>query len=83
MEWPLLKACNPNSQVLQPLKEDMLMLLYLTIEIAMGMMLAYENKGKAMVIYYFNQKILNYKVRYIQIEKSCLALIWLPKTLHA
>ncbi|RVW51602.1 hypothetical protein CK203_066778 [Vitis vinifera] len=55
-----------------------LLLLYLSVSnVALGCMLAQlDDSGKERVIYYLSKRMLDYEMRYVMIERYCLALVW-------
>ena len=54
------------------------LLLYLSIsDMALGGMLAQiDDLGKERAIYYLSKRMLEYEMRYVMIERLCLALVW-------
>ncbi|RVX01350.1 Retrovirus-related Pol polyprotein from transposon 297 [Vitis vinifera] len=54
------------------------LLLYLSIsDMALGCMLAQiDDSGKEGVIYYLSKRMLEYEMKYVMIERLCLALVW-------
>ena len=60
------------------------LLLYLSVsDIALGCMLAQlDDLGKERAIYYLSKRMLEYKTRYIVIERYCLALVWATRRLR-
>ena len=70
--------------VLQPLRPEKLLILYLAIEKeAVGVMLAQENEdGMEHAVYYLSKKNFPYEANYNLVEKTCLAVIWATKKLR-
>jgi len=70
-----------------PVPEKTLLLYLTTMDTAMGALLAryLEESRKENAIYYINKKMLAYKEKYSQLEKTCSACMGNPKTqaLHA
>ncbi|WJZ90965.1 hypothetical protein VitviT2T_010079 [Vitis vinifera] len=60
------------------------LLLYLSVSnIALGCMLAQlDDSGKEQAIYYLSKRMLDYEMRYVMIERYCLALIWVTHRLR-
>ena len=58
--------------------------LYLSIsDIASGCMLAQlDDVGNERAIYYLSKKMLDYEMRYVMIERFCLALVWATQRLR-
>jgi len=70
--------------VLIPPKEGELFLLYsLAIETALGIMLSQKNESnKEQAIYYLIQTLIDYKIRYVYMEKLCLVIVFAIKKLR-
>ena len=83
MAFETIKNYLMNPQVLQPLRPDKILILYLAIKKeAIGAMLAQEGKGKTeYAVYYLSKKLLPYESKYSLVEKTCLAIIWITKKL--
>ena len=64
--------------VLVPLMSGHPLLLYLSVsDMALGCMLAQlDDLGKKRAIYYLSKRMLEYEMRYVMIERLCLALVW-------
>ena len=60
------------------------LLLYLSVsDMALGCMLAQiDDLGKERAIYYLSKRMLEYEMRYVMIERLCLALVWATKRLR-
>ncbi|RVW12009.1 Retrovirus-related Pol polyprotein from transposon 297 [Vitis vinifera] len=60
------------------------LLLYLSVSnVALGCMLAQlDDSGKERAIYYLSKRILDYEMRYVMIERYCLALVWATQRLR-
>ncbi|WKA04943.1 hypothetical protein VitviT2T_022936 [Vitis vinifera] len=60
------------------------LLLYLSVsDMALGCMLAQlDDSEKERAIYYLSKRMLEYEMRYVMIERMCLALIWATKRLR-
>ncbi|RVW21341.1 Retrovirus-related Pol polyprotein from transposon 17.6 [Vitis vinifera] len=60
------------------------LLLYLSVsDMALGCMLAQlDDSGKERVIYYLSKRMLEYEMRYVMIERMCLALVWATRRLR-
>ncbi|RVW68632.1 Retrovirus-related Pol polyprotein from transposon 17.6 [Vitis vinifera] len=59
------------------------LLLYLSVsDMALGCMLAQlDDSKKERAIYYLSKRILEYEMRYVMIERMCLALVWATRRL--
>jgi len=78
-----IKQVLANPPVLMPPQKDLPLSLYLTTtETAMGAMLAQTINKEERAIYYISKKFQGYEVKYTQVEKSCLALVWATKKLR-
>nr|CAN61210.1 hypothetical protein VITISV_014941 [Vitis vinifera] len=52
-------------------------------DMALGCMLAQiDDSGKERAIYYLNKRMLEYEVKYVMIERLCLALVWATRRLR-
>ena len=73
-----IKECLLSPLVLVPPTPGRPLLLYFSVsDIALGCMLAQlDDLGKERAIYYLSKRMLEYKCKYIMIERLCLALIW-------
>ena len=73
-----------SSLVLVPLTPSHPLFLYLlALNVALGCMLAQLNDlGKEQVIYYLSKRMLNYEMRYVMIDRFCLALVWATQRLR-
>ncbi|RVW89421.1 Retrovirus-related Pol polyprotein from transposon 297 [Vitis vinifera] len=60
------------------------LLLYLSVSnMALGCMLAQiDDSGKERAIYYLSKRMLEYEVKYVMIERLCLALVWATRKLR-
>ena len=60
------------------------LLLYLSFsDVALGCMLAQlDDSGRERAIYYLSKRMLEYELRYIMIERFCLALVWATRRLR-
>eukprot|EP00261_Vitis_vinifera_P037197 XP_019078440.1 PREDICTED: uncharacterized protein LOC109123359 [Vitis vinifera] len=60
------------------------LLLYLSVsDMALGCMLAQlDDSGKERAIYYLSKRMLEYEMRYVMIERMCLALVWATRRLR-
>ncbi|KAL6340662.1 hypothetical protein AAG906_010570 [Vitis piasezkii] len=60
------------------------LLLYLSVsDMALGCMLAQiDDLGKEQAIYYLSKRMLEYEVKYVMIERLCLALVWATRRLR-
>ncbi|RVW92012.1 Retrovirus-related Pol polyprotein from transposon 17.6 [Vitis vinifera] len=60
------------------------LLLYLSVsDMALGCMLAQlDDSGKERDIYYLSKRMLEYEMRYVMIERFCLALVWATRRLR-
>nr|CAN65175.1 hypothetical protein VITISV_029768 [Vitis vinifera] len=60
------------------------LLLYLSVsDMALGCMLAQiDDSGKERAIYYLSKRMLEYEIRYVMIERLCLALVWATRRLR-
>ena len=60
------------------------LLLYLLVsDIALGCMLAQlDDLGNERAIYYLSKRMLDYEMRYVMIERFCLALVWATQRLR-
>nr|CAN66357.1 hypothetical protein VITISV_037956 [Vitis vinifera] len=60
------------------------LLPYLSVsDMALGCMLAQiDDLGKERAIYYLSKRMLEYEMRYIMIERLCLALVWATRILR-
>ena len=60
------------------------LLLYLSVsDIALGYMLAQlDDLGNERAIYYLSKRMLDYEMRYVMIERFCLALVWATRRLR-
>ncbi|RVW25048.1 Transposon Tf2-2 polyprotein [Vitis vinifera] len=60
------------------------LLLYLSVsDMALGCMLAQlDDSGKERAIYYLSKRMLEYEMRYVMIERFCLALVWATRRLR-
>ncbi|WJZ85571.1 hypothetical protein VitviT2T_005097 [Vitis vinifera] len=70
--------------VLAPPTPGRPLLLYLSVsDVALGCMLAQlDDSGKDRAIYYLSKRMLDYKTRYVMIERYCLALVWATRRLR-
>ena len=73
-----------NPPVLKPAELGRPLLLYLSIiDEALGSMLAQEDEdGSEHIVYYLSKKLKDYETRYIVVEKSCFALVWVVQKLR-
>ena len=64
--------------VLAPSMSGRPLLLYLLVsDMALGCMLAQlDDLRKERAIYYMSKRMLEYEMRYVMIERLCLALVW-------
>ncbi|WKA03678.1 hypothetical protein VitviT2T_021777 [Vitis vinifera] len=60
------------------------LLLYLLVsDMALGCMLAQiDDLGKERAIYYLSKRMLEYEMKYVMIERLCLALVWATRRLR-
>ena len=79
-----IEECLISPPVLVPPTSGRPLLLYLSIsDIALGCMLAQlEDSGKERAIYYLSKMMMEYKCKYIMIERLCLALVWATRRLR-
>ena len=72
-----------SSSVLVPSTPGHPLLLYLSVSnMALGCMLAqFDVSGNERVIYYMSKRMLEYEMRYVMIERLCLALVWATRRL--
>ena len=70
--------------ILMPLMFGHSLLLYLLVsDMALGCMLAQlDDSGREKAIYYLSKRMLEYKMRYVMIERLCLALPWTTRKLR-
>ncbi|RVW84686.1 Retrovirus-related Pol polyprotein from transposon 17.6 [Vitis vinifera] len=70
--------------VLAPPTPGRPLLLYLSVsDVALGCMLAQlDDSGKDRAIYYLSKRMLDYEMRYVMIERYCLALVWATRRLR-
>ena len=70
--------------VLVPPMSRRLFLLYLLVSnMALGCMLAqHDDSGNERAIYYLSKRMLEYEIRYVMIERFCLALVWATRRLR-
>ena len=73
-----------SPSVLVPHMPGRPLLLYLSVsDMALGNMLAQiDDSGKEWAIYYLSKRILQYEVKYVMIERLCLALVWATRRLR-
>ena len=66
-----------SPHILVPLMSGCPLLLYLLVlDMALGCMLAQlDDSGKERAIYYLSKRMLEYEMRYVMIERLCLALV--------
>ncbi|KAL6321930.1 hypothetical protein AAG906_035834 [Vitis piasezkii] len=79
-----IKGYLLSSHVLVPPTLGRPLLLYLSVsDMALGCMLAQiDDSGKEQAIYYLNKRMLEYEVKYVMIERLCLALVWATRRLR-
>ena len=60
------------------------LLLYMSVsDIALGCMLAQlDDSGKERAIYYLSKRMMEYRCKYLTIERLCLALVWATRRLR-
>ena len=60
------------------------LLLYFSVsDMALGCRLAQlDDSGKERAIYYLSKRMLEYEMRYVTIERLCLALVWATRRLR-
>ncbi|WJZ87657.1 hypothetical protein VitviT2T_007024 [Vitis vinifera] len=70
--------------VLVPSMPGRPLLLYLSVsDMTLGCMLAQlDDSGKERAIYYLSKRMLEYEMRYVMIERFCLALVWATRRLR-
>ncbi|KAL6315066.1 hypothetical protein AAG906_030919 [Vitis piasezkii] len=70
--------------VLVPPMPEHPLFLYLSVSnMALGCMLAQlDDSGKEQAIYYLSKRMLEYEMRYVMIERFCLALVWATRRLR-
>ena len=70
--------------ILVPLMPGHPLLLYFSVsDMALGCMLAQlDDLGKKRAIYYLSKRMLEYEMRYVMIERFCLALVWAIRRLR-
>ena len=70
--------------ILVPLMPGRPLLLYLLVsDMVLGCMLAQvDGSGKERAIYYLSKRMLKYEMRYVMIERICLALVWAIRRLR-
>lgn len=73
-----------NAPILSPYKSKINLLLYIFATLsALGEMLAQkDNEGKERKIYYVNKKLIDYEIRYSNIEKIYFSIIFSIKKLR-
>ena len=73
-----IKECLLSHPVFVPPTPGRPLLLYLLVsDIALGCMLAQlDDSGKERAIYYLSKRMMQYKCKYLMIERLCLALVW-------
>ncbi|RVW81098.1 Transposon Ty3-I Gag-Pol polyprotein [Vitis vinifera] len=73
-----------NERVLVPPTPSCPLLLYLSVsDVALGCMLAQlYDSGKERAIYYLSKRMLDYEMRYVTIERYCLALVRFDRSPH-
>ena len=83
-DFEKIMECLLSPSVLVPPTLGRPLLLYLSVsDIALGCMLAQlDDSGKERAIYYLSKRMLEYKCKYIMIERLCLALIWATRRLR-
>ena len=65
------------------MSECPLFLYLLVSDMALGCMLAQlDDSGKERAIYYLSKRMLEYEMRYVMIERLCLALAWATRRLR-
>ena len=69
--------------MLSPPRKDIPFLLYIfATKIAIGTMLAQKNEhDKGQAIYYLSRTLVSYEIKYIYLEKLCLAIVFATKKL--
>ena len=72
-----IKGYLLSSPILVPLTPGCPLILYLSFsDMALGCMLAQiDDSGKERTIYYLSKRMLEYEVKYVMIERLCLALV--------
>ena len=81
----MIKEYLLSPPVLVPPTPSCPLLLYLSVsDVALGCMLAQlYDSGKERAIYYLSKRMLDYEMRYVTIERYCLALVWAtPRLRH-
>ena len=73
-----------SSPILVPPMLGQPLFLYLSIsDMALGCMLAQlDDSRKEKAIYYLSKRMLEYEMRYVMIERFCLALVWATRRLR-
>ena len=73
-----------SPHILVPLMSGCPLLLYLLVlDMALGCMLAQiDDLGKERAIYYLSKRMLEYEMKYVMIERLCLALVWATRRLR-
>ncbi|KAL6323896.1 hypothetical protein AAG906_005893 [Vitis piasezkii] len=74
-----------NERILVPPTPGYPLLSYLSVsDVVLGYMLAQlYDSGKERAIYYLSKRMLDYEMRYVTIERYCLALVWAtPRLRH-
>ena len=84
LEFERIKEYLLSPPVLVPIMLGHPLLLYLSVlDKALGCMLAQlVNSGKERTIYYLSKRMLEYEMRYVMIERHCLALVWATRRLR-
>ncbi|RVW25856.1 Retrovirus-related Pol polyprotein from transposon 412 [Vitis vinifera] len=79
-----IKGYLLSPPVLVPPTPGRPLLIYLSVsDMALGCMLAQiDDSGKERAIYYLSKRMLEYEMRYVMIERLCLALVWASKRLR-
>nr|CAN74716.1 hypothetical protein VITISV_033046 [Vitis vinifera] len=79
-----IKGYLLSPPVLVPPTPGRPLLLYLSVsDMALGCMLAQiDDSGKERAIYYLSKRMLEYEVKYVMIERLCLALVWVTGRLR-
>ena len=79
-----IKGYLLSPPILVPLMPGRPLLLYLLVsDMVLGCMLAQvDGSGKERAIYYLSKRMLKYEMRYVMIERICLALVWAIRRLR-
>ena len=79
-----LKSILLSPPILMPSTPGCPLLLYFSIsDMALGCMLAQiDDSWNERAIYYLSKRMLEYEMKYVMIERLCLALVWATRRLR-